>query len=149
MISASRKLGHWASSFGAAAQWKSGLLRQNPRKSGARPNSLSVDMVVRRYVFNSLKTLFARSLSADVTGSVHPMRSRTWMLGRHQGHMPEGRKDTKLLLSVLVCEDIVQNEWHTFSATWRESGWLGNEFHFLVHLLYSMSRVWGLGRSVW
>ena len=46
-----------------------------------KPDNLSVIMVVHRLPLTSFKVLFARSLSAEVTGIVHAMHSKQWMLG--------------------------------------------------------------------
>ena len=42
----------------------------------AKPDSLSVVIVVRKYPLTSFKVLFARSLSAEVTGIVQAIRSK-------------------------------------------------------------------------
>ena len=47
----------------------------------AKPDSLSVVMVVRKYPLTSFKVLFARSSSAEVTGMVQAIRSKQLMLG--------------------------------------------------------------------
>ena len=51
----------------------------------AKPDSLSVVMVVRKYPLTSFKVLFARSLSADVTGMVQAIRSKQLTLGKMSG----------------------------------------------------------------
>ena len=52
----------------------------------AKPNSLSVVMMVRKYPLTTLKScilciLFFRSLSAEVTSTVQPIRSNRLILG--------------------------------------------------------------------
>lgn len=47
-----------------------------------KPDSFSVVTVVRKYPLKCLKVLFARSLSAKVTGIVQAIRSKQLMLGK-------------------------------------------------------------------
>ena len=51
----------------------------------ARPDWLSVVIVLLKYVFRSFKVLNNLSHSAEVTGNVQRMRSRTFMLGKKIG----------------------------------------------------------------
>ena len=51
----------------------------------AKPDSLSVVMVVRKYPLTSFKVLFAHSLSAEVTGMVQAIRSKQLTLGKMSG----------------------------------------------------------------
>ena len=51
----------------------------------AKPDSPPVVMVVRNYPLTSFKVLFARSLSAEVTGMVQAIGSKQLMLGKMSG----------------------------------------------------------------
>lgn len=90
----------------------------------AKAESLSSDIVERRYVLSNFSWLLALSFSHVVTGSVHAMVKSLWMLGNES--------------SSQHCK-----------ASCRLSGLLlGNiELHLNFHLLNSVERSWGDGRS--
>ena len=51
----------------------------------ARPDRLSVVILLLKYVFRRFKVLNDLSHSAEVTGNVQRMRSRTFTLGKKKG----------------------------------------------------------------
>ena len=59
-----------------------------------KPDSLSVVMVMRKYPLTSFRVLFARSLSAEVSGIVQAIRSKQLMLG----NMTWWRKERKIIV---------------------------------------------------
>lgn len=67
----------------------------------AKPDSLSVVIVVRKYPLTSFKVLFARSLSAEVTGIVQAIRSKQLMLGKMSGSQAWRKKKGRGYLHVI------------------------------------------------
>ena len=90
----------------------------------AKPESLSVVIVVLKYPLTSFKVLFAHLLSAEVTGIVQAIRS----------------KQVEQILRWTS-----EGKCFTSNAGWSECGLANSDCHFFNHL--STSKVWGLGRS--